>query len=38
MLLIEWIQQFNEMMDRSSFPFEKLFRDNDTNHQGGLTF
>lgn len=38
MLLVDWIMQFNEMMDRGNFPFDKLFRDHDSNHTGGLSF
>jgi hypothetical protein len=29
MILTDWIMQFNEMMERNDFPFDKLFRDHD---------
>lgn len=38
MLLVDWIMQFNDMMERGNFPFEKLFRDHDSTQTGGLTF
>lgn len=38
MQLIEWISQFNEMMDRNNYPFDKIFSEFDTQQIGGLTF
>jgi len=30
LLLVDWIMQFNEMMDRNDYPFDKLFREYDS--------
>ena len=29
MVLVDWIMQFNEMMDRNEYPFDKIFADFD---------
>lgn len=38
MLLVDWIMQFNDMMERGNFPFEKLFSDHDSTHSGGINY
>ena len=38
LLLVDWIMQFNDMMDRNNFPFDKLFREHDSSQSGGLSF
>ena len=38
MLLTDWIMQFNEMMQRNQFPFDKLFAEHDSQQIGGLSF
>ena len=38
MLLTDWIMQFNEVMTRNSYPFDKLFAEHDSQQIGGLTF
>lgn len=38
MALVEWIQQFNAMMETNDYPFDKIFSQFDSGQIGGLIF
>ena len=38
MLLVDWIAQFNECMQRNNYPFDRVFEEHDTDRLGGQTY
>lgn len=38
MVLVDWINQFNDCMDRNNYPFDKIFSECDSQQVGGLSF
>lgn len=38
MVLVDWIGQFNECMNRNNYPFDNIFSEFDSEQMGGLSF